>query len=729
MGEMITTRNGRVQAIMDSAQQKRDHEREWQRNWARLRKLSNGVSPRPMPVIPAEHNLFSSVVADNAWSGQRCFIIGGGESLKDFDFSKLKGELVIGVNRAYERLDCTIMFASDAKYYKWIHKGKLGAEAKRKFEEFKGRKVWLDSARYCYKGVHLLTGLNGHGLSFSMKAGLNYGGNSGYGALNLAVCLGANPIYLLGFDMKGKNGKQAHWHDGYPKAQPATVYRKFKAYFESATPILKEKGIKVINLNHKSALKCFEFGKFENIRRKTITAITPTGDRPLAFALCQNWMKKQTLQPDQWIVVDDGKIPMKPFVSMEYVRRKPLPSDSNRTLIENLKIAIPRIKGSKIVIIEDDEYYAPKYIEEISFRLNQHEIVGIGKSRYYHLPSGNYSRLSNINQASLAEMAFRSSFLPEFKSFLNGDSYLDIRIWRSINRKRAIIFIDNKNPLYVGMKGMPGRHGIGGGHDINHGVYHSRFCDKSRKILNSWIPDKDAYDTYIDVIKGKLTDKNHRSYFLGITGITVCYNTKNLIERAYNSVRKFHPHMPIVIIDGSDSGNPCASYVKSLASDKTKVISLGYNIGHGQGMCMGISQAKTKYALIFDSDIEILKSPVNQMLGMMEEDTFGIGHVVKAGFDGINYGLRSQHKKISCMLYLHPKFQLINIKNYKKLHPYVHHGAPCYMTMIDIHKKGLSERILKDFPRLETFVKHHCRGTRNYRKSHGMPEINKQLAK
>jgi len=199
-----------------------------------------------------------------------------------------------------------------------------------------------------------------------------------------------------------------------------------------------------------------------------------------------------------------------------------------------------------------------------------------------------------------------------------------------------------------------------------------------------------------------------------ITGITVVRNTKDLIEHTYNSVRKFHPHMTIIIIDGSDPKDPCAFYVKSLASDKTKTISLGYNIDHGKGMCMGIDKVKTKYALIFDSDIEMLKSPVEWMLKMMEEDTFGVGVVGKTGFDGIDCGLSPQHSKTGCISYLHPYFQLISIENYRKFHPYIHHGAPCISTMIDIHKKGLSEKILKDFPKLKaTFVKHYGQGTRN----------------
>ncbi len=708
MGEMITTRNPRVQRIMKI----KDQERQWRKNWAEL-KWGQGRH-----FIPTEERLFSNTLEDGAWKGQRCFIIGGGPSLKGFDFSKLKGELVIGINRAYEKADCTIIFSLDSRYYMWIVRGKLGAEAKKKFEDFKGYKVWLNSASFipCPEDIHLFNCIGGgRAFSWSLKNGLAGGCNSGYGAVNLAVCLGANPIYLLGFDMKGDGKKQAWWHDGYPAKQPDSVYKKFIERFNNIAPELKTKGLQIINLNPDSALRCFEFGKFEDIRRKTITVITPTGDRPLAFALCRQWMKHQTLQPDQWIVVDDGKRPLKPSAPMQYVRREPRPDDPEHTLILNLKTAMPLIKGDNVMIIEDDEYYASEYIEEMARRLNQHEVAGIGRSKYYHLPSGGNWQTKNTAHASLAETGFRDSFLPEFKELLNKNTiHLDFDIWKkAIEKGRGFLFIDSdKKPLYVGIKGLPGRCGIGIGHNPNHSIYRRHPHDLSRNILKQWIP-KD-HEVYMDVLNGKLTDKNYQSYFPDITGITVCFNTKDLIERTYASIRKFHPYMPIIIVDGSDPSTPCASYVKTLASDKTEVISPGYNIGHGEGMCVGIEQVKTKYALTFDSDIKMLKSPINQMLEMMEEDTFGVGVVCKTGFDGVDCGLNPHHKKTGCISYLHPYFQLINIENYKKFHPYVNHGAPCILTMIDIHKKGLSEKILKDFPKLETdFVKHYHRGTWN----------------
>jgi len=196
-----------------------------------------------------------------------------------------------------------------------------------------------------------------------------------------------------------------------------------------------------------------------------------------------------------------------------------------------------------------------------------------------------------------------------------------------------------------------------------------------------------------------------------ITGIVVCHNTKDLIERAYNSVRSFHPDMPIIIVDGSDRDNPCAIYVSGLTAENTTIIHPGRNIGHGRGMHLGITYVKTKYALIFDSDTEMLKSPVPAMLEMMEEDTFGIGRVRKINI----------HNQQA--LYLHPRFQLISIDNYRKFHRYIHHGAPCYLTMLDIKKKGGSEKILKEFPDLDVFIKHYGQGTRNMRKKCGLSEI------
>lgn len=222
-----------------------------------------------------------------------------------------------------------------------------------------------------------------------------------------------------------------------------------------------------------------------------------------------------------------------------------------------------------------------------------------------------------------------------------------------------------------------------------------------------------------------------------VTGITVSYDAPSLLKNAVESFRKFHPDLRLIIVDGSAPGSPCYNYASSLADGLTKVVLPGWNIGHGRGMDMAIRMCETKYALIFDSDIEMIKSPVQQMVNMMEDDTYGIGYLEKTAYDGFEYGAKREHKHQSWMFMLHPFFHLLQVENYFKFYPYVHHGAPCFKAARDIHLKGLTHKIIKTLPGLghtggegwnwkpvtPEWVIHNTAGTRNDRKRKGKPEI------
>jgi hypothetical protein len=222
-----------------------------------------------------------------------------------------------------------------------------------------------------------------------------------------------------------------------------------------------------------------------------------------------------------------------------------------------------------------------------------------------------------------------------------------------------------------------------------------------------------------------------------VTFICVVYNTLELFRNCYESVRKFHPETMFIIVDGSDPLDPCRKYVESLSSPYTMLMLAQGNIGHGRGMNLAIGQVKTKYALIFDSDIVMVKSPVKQMLAMMEDDTYGVGYLEKTGYDGYEYGAHAHHKNEGYMMMMHPFFHLIQVKNYYKFAPYCHHGAPCWKAALDIHKQGLSEKILKPFPGLGhtsgkgwswvsvpgEYIKHDTAGTRKDRVRKGKSEI------
>ena len=209
------------------------------------------------------------VLPDGAWKNKPCFIVGGGPSLKGFDWTMLKGYRTIGVNRAFERFEPTIIFSMDTRFLNWVMNDKYtlvkdGAETKAKFMASKAYKVWLCTYTIGLpKGffiVHVATsyfyGLRNFSLS-SMQEGICHGDNSGYAALNLAVCLGANPIYLLGFDCKHENGR-SHWHEGHVMGQKRKDAEKWASRFEIAAKILAPTEFRVVNLNPDSALECFE---------------------------------------------------------------------------------------------------------------------------------------------------------------------------------------------------------------------------------------------------------------------------------------------------------------------------------------------------------------------------------------------------------------------------------------------------------------------------------------
>ena len=218
------------------------------------------VSSKPLPVTSMSR-VFSNFVPNGVWAGRRCFIIGGGPSLKRCDLRGLAGELVIGINRAYELLEPSILYGVDPQVFGWVELGEFGEESKKQFDGYKGYKAWMALTKILPGDFHLIDVDSSSKYEIGTTRKLAFKNNSGYGALNLAAAMGAKQIYLLGFDMCGnKRGKQKWWHDGYPVDYGESSYTKYIQEIGKFAPALKKAGIKVVNLNRKSNLKCFPFG-------------------------------------------------------------------------------------------------------------------------------------------------------------------------------------------------------------------------------------------------------------------------------------------------------------------------------------------------------------------------------------------------------------------------------------------------------------------------------------
>lgn len=215
---------------------------------------------------------FEEVMPGGSWHGHPAFIVGGGPSLRGFDFSRLRGRRSIGVNLAFYAFDPTIIFSMDTRFLNWIFNGTYDRGSfpglRAKFEKTAAYKVWLLTySASLAEDIFIVPvhksyqdGLGSFTLRY--RDGIGHGNNSGYAALNLAVILGANPIYLLGFDCN-RLPDASHWHAGHPVPQNPKHLDSFIPRFETAAAATKKAGIRVVNLNPASALRCFEFGSLE----------------------------------------------------------------------------------------------------------------------------------------------------------------------------------------------------------------------------------------------------------------------------------------------------------------------------------------------------------------------------------------------------------------------------------------------------------------------------------
>lgn len=184
------------------------------------------------------------------WKGQTVYLIGGGPSLKGFNWNRLKGKKTIAINKAlkfYPNADA--VYWTDGRVFSWL---------KDEIRDFKGLKFTIRYNKNHYKDVKLLKRGSKFGLSTARDT-ISHGNNSGYAAINLAIHLGAKRIILLGYDM-GNDGKNSHFHDGYPVPQTAeNIYKnQFIPGFDSLKDSISGMGIQIFNACPTSKLNAFK---------------------------------------------------------------------------------------------------------------------------------------------------------------------------------------------------------------------------------------------------------------------------------------------------------------------------------------------------------------------------------------------------------------------------------------------------------------------------------------
>jgi len=209
----------------------------------------------------------TEVLPSGAWKDKTCFILGGGPSLKDFDFNLIKNFKTIGVNKSFTKFPVDINYAMDIRFYDMVAytKNTKWKELHQQWLAYKGIKLFLKRSTKSKfdDNVYIVNHLAAKALSFDLQRGIYGGNNSGFGALMLAIALGCKRIGLLGYDMKvQKIAKkiETHWHGGYGLGRAESFQSKldkFKLCFEEFVLSIRKQGIVIVNLNPTSALDCF----------------------------------------------------------------------------------------------------------------------------------------------------------------------------------------------------------------------------------------------------------------------------------------------------------------------------------------------------------------------------------------------------------------------------------------------------------------------------------------
>lgn len=180
------------------------------------------------------------------WKGGEAYIIGGGASLRDFDFGSLEGRNTLGANDAF-RLGpkrCSRTLFADHKWWRVV-KWELEAYAKAGGIVYS---VCPDTERFNLKWLLQFARIANGWSKVPGSLGLNY--NTGAACVNLAVLLGATRIYLLGFDMTNKGAPgRGHWHNYRGHVIEESSYTRFIHGFEVVANSLKRyPEVKVFNV-------------------------------------------------------------------------------------------------------------------------------------------------------------------------------------------------------------------------------------------------------------------------------------------------------------------------------------------------------------------------------------------------------------------------------------------------------------------------------------------------
>jgi glycosyltransferase involved in cell wall biosynthesis len=201
----------------------------------------------------------------------------------------------------------------------------------------------------------------------------------------------------------------------------------------------------------------------------------------------ERWIGRQSFQDFEWIVVDDCDPPTPATMDQRVIRPEPRWSGGN-SQFRNMLAGLEQVRGGAVMVIEDDDWYAPDYLGRMAEHLATQFLVGESLARYYHVGRRQWREYRNSGHASLCQTGFRKELLPAVADICRKERWLDQAIWKDHQAVGSLIF----GGRVIGMKGMPGRGGISDAHRFVGGSKWSG--DPGMDQIHRWIgPDHEEY--------------------------------------------------------------------------------------------------------------------------------------------------------------------------------------------------------------------------------------------
>ena len=232
-----------------------------------------------------------------------------------------------------------------------------------------------------------------------------------------------------------------------------------------------------------------------------ITIVTPTCDRPEAFALAEKYVARQTYRDFDWIVLDDGRVPVQTTLGQRVIRTPDTRGFSSlcRKMV-GLFEKPDQIKGDGVLVMEDDDWYHPDYVARLAPLLERADLIGEGRTIYYNVVVRTWAVHTNMQHCSLCGTGFsRKAFGAFYNQAMMLDPYVDMRFWRNASSelKREIRDPEITGRHLVGIKGMPGLRGYSPQHDPNYALHRTAFQDADLTKLRALIGDDvKNYESY-----------------------------------------------------------------------------------------------------------------------------------------------------------------------------------------------------------------------------------------